>query len=143
MSEIVNNKSAIQETYNLVRKSVINAQQNIYVAVNHAMVQAYWEIGEQIYKACGEHDRAEYGKNLLDYLSAQLSKEFGKGFSVQNLRRMRQFYLAFPIRSTLLSELSWSHYLHLIKIENESKREFYAEECVKSEQSLRLFKIIS
>lgn len=64
------------------------------------MVEAYWEVGEQIYKACGESDRAEYGKRLLEYLSAQLTAEFGKGFSVQNLRNMRQFYCMFPIRYT-------------------------------------------
>ncbi len=56
------------------------------------MVTAYWEIGEQIYKACGENDRAEYGIRLLEYLSAKLTAEFGKGFSVQELRNMRQFY---------------------------------------------------
>ena len=44
------------------------------------MVTAYWEIGEQIYKACGENDRAEYGIRLLEYLSAKLTAEFGKGF---------------------------------------------------------------
>ena len=137
MSEILNNESAVKQTYNAVRNSIINAQQRVYNAVNAAMVQAYWEIGEQIYKACGENDRAEYGKNLLQYLSEQLTKEFGKGFSVQNLRRMRQFYLAYPIRSTVLSELSWSHYLHILKIEDAEKRQFYTEECVKSGWSVR------
>lgn len=135
MNEITKNE--IKETYTVVRNSVISAQNQVYKAVNTAMVQAYWEIGEQIYKACGENDRAEYGKNLLQYLSEQLTLEFGKGFSMQNLRRMRQFYLAFPIRSTVLSELSWSHYLQLIKIENSERRDFYAEECIKSGWSVR------
>lgn len=116
MNEVIEN--GIRETYAAVRNSVISAQQQVYRAVNAAMVQAYWEIGEQIYKACGENDRTEYGKNLLQYLSQQLTAEFGKGFSVQNLRRMRQFYLAFPICSTVLSELGWSHYLQLMKIED-------------------------
>ncbi len=74
------------------------------------MVIAYWEIGKQIYKACGENDRAEYGKSLLKYLSDRLTAEFGKGFDESNLRRMRQFYLTYPIRDTLCHELSWSHY---------------------------------
>ena len=81
-----------QETYRSIRNSVIAAQGKIYSAVNSAMVNAYWEIGEQIYKACGENDRAEYGKNLLRYLSERLTAEFGKGFDESNLRRMRQFY---------------------------------------------------
>ena len=96
------------------------------------MVIAYWEIGEQIYKACGENDRAEYGKKLLEYLSEQLTAEFGKGFSVQNLRNMRQFYCTFPNRYTLCSELSWSHYRVLMRIADETTRNFYTEECAKS-----------
>lgn len=62
--------------------------------------------GNIIHKACGENDRAEYGKKLLQHLSEQLTKEFGKGFTVTNLKYMRQFYRAFPIRQTLSSELS-------------------------------------
>ena len=65
--ELFDNKQ--QETYRTIRNSVIAAQGKVYSAVNSAMVNAYWEIGEQIYKACGENDRAEYGKNLLKFLS--------------------------------------------------------------------------
>lgn len=97
------------QTYAAVRNRIISAQSKIYTAVNSAMVQAYWEIGEQIYLACGENDRAEYGKSLLKYLSERLTNEFGKGFTVRNLRNMRQFYLAYPKRHTLCAELSWSH----------------------------------
>ena len=74
-------------------------------AVNSAMVTAYWEIGEKIYKACGENDRAEYGKKLLQFLSEHLTAEFGQGYTVRNLRAMRQFYCCFPIRHTLCAEL--------------------------------------
>ena len=97
----------------------------------------YWEIGEQIYKACGENDRAAYGKNLLDYLSAQLTVEFGKGFDKSNLRKMRQFYCTFPIRDTLCLELSWSHYRLLMRVPDEQARTFYMEECAKSAWSVR------
>ncbi|MGF7143589.1 hypothetical protein HNQ56_002016 [Anaerotaenia torta] len=55
------------------------------------MVQAYWEIGEQIYLACGENDSAEYGKGLIKHLADELTKEFGKGFIEQNLRNICQF----------------------------------------------------
>ena len=92
---------------------------------------------EQIYKACGENDRAEYGKKLLDYLSEQLTVEFGKGFTVRNLRAMRQFYCLFPIRHTLCAELSWSHYRLLMRVQDEQARTFYAEECAKSAWSVR------
>ncbi len=71
-----------EEVYTSIRLYVMNAQRKVYSAVNSAMVLAYWEIGEQIYKACGDNDRAEYGKNMLDYLSKRLTAEFGKGYTV-------------------------------------------------------------
>lgn len=118
MSDIINkDNNSIQETYATVRCSVIHAQQHIYTAVNTAMVQAYWEIGEQIYKACGANDRAEYGKGLIKYISDNLTREFGKGFDERNLRKMRQFYCAYPIRDSLSPKLSWTHYRRLIRIE--------------------------
>lgn len=132
--QIINNP---EETYNTIRRSIVQAQHTMAAAVNTAMVNAYWEIGEQIYKACGENERAEYGKSLLQFLSQQLTAEFGKGFSVQGLRNMRQFYCTFPIRSTLWSELSWSHYKVLMRISDEKERAFYAEECAKSAWSVR------
>ena len=126
-----------EESYKIIRNSVLTAQSKVYTAVNSAMVQAYWEIGQEIHKACGENDRAEYGKKLLEYLSEQLTSEFGKGFTVTNLKYMRQFYRAFPNRHTLCDELSWSHYRLLMRVENEKTRSFYVEECVKSGWSVR------
>lgn len=100
----------------------MSAQHRLSTAVNSAMVTTYWEIGEQIFKACGENDRAEYGKKLLEYLSEQLTAEFGKGFDKSNLRKMRQFYCTFLIRDTLCPELSWSHYRALMRINDEKTR---------------------
>ncbi len=54
-----------KQTYTSIRKSIVQAQNKLSTAVNFAMITVYWEIGEQIYKACGENDRAEYGKKLL------------------------------------------------------------------------------
>ncbi len=133
----VNGSTDSEQTYKVIRNSVISAQGKIYTAVNSAMVQAYWEIGEQIYLACGENDRAEYGKGLLKYLSEKLTAEFGKGFTVANLRNMRQFYLTYPKRYTLCSELSWSHYRILMRIDDEKRRNWYTEECAKSRWSVR------
>lgn len=125
------------ETYSRIRNSVITAQGRIYTAVNSAMVQAYWEIGEQIYIACGENERAEYGKGLLRYLSEKLTAEFGTGFTERNLRNMRQFYQAYPIRHTVCTELSWSHYRILMRISDDNRRAWYTEECAKSGWSVR------
>lgn len=76
-----------EESYKVIRNSVLIAQSKVYSVVNSAMVQAYWEIGQEIHKACGENDRAEYGKRLLEYLSEHLTKEFGRGFTIANLKK--------------------------------------------------------
>lgn len=126
-----------ENTYLSIRNHVIDAQRKVYSAVNSAMVEAYWEIGKEIYEACGENERAEYGKQVLKYISTRLTEEFGKGFTVSNLRNMRQFYLAFQKRYTLCSELSWSHYRLLMRVQDEEARQFYATEAVSSGWSVR------
>ena len=76
--------------------------------------------------------KAKYGDYLIEEISKKLTEYFGKGFSIQNLRRMRQFYIFYPIRSSIMSELSWTHYLELIKIKEQEKRDFYMKECIES-----------
>lgn len=80
----------------------------------------------------GGKDTAEYGQNLLQELSKRMTKDFGKGFTVANLKNMRQFYLIFPNSYALRSELSWTHYRSLMRAENEKARAFYLEEAIKS-----------
>ena len=126
-----------ENTYHVIRTSLVQAQQKLTSAVNSAMVTAYWEIGREIYRACGENDRAEYGRKLLTFLSEKLTAEFGQGYTVRNLRAMRQFYCCFPIRHTVCAELSWSHYRLLMRISDETIRAFYMEECIKSAWSAR------
>lgn len=134
---IITMQQTTERTYSAIRASVISAQNKVYSAVNSAMVLAYHEIGEQIYKACGENDRAEYGASLLQFLSEKLTAEFGKGYTIANLRNMRQFYMTFPNRYTLCSELSWSHYRLLMRIADSDARSFYTEECARSAWSVR------
>jgi len=119
-----------KEIYETIRAALTEARTNVVVAVNSAMVGVYWEIGRQISEAVGE--RVEYGRNLLAYLSEQLTEEFGKGFTVANLRNMRQFYKVFPIRYALRSELTWTHYRLLMRIEESNRREFYLNESANS-----------
>jgi len=114
--------------YESIRTTLVEARNRVYTAINTAMVSVYWEIGQKISEAVG--DRAEYGKQLLQFLSLRLTKEFGKGFTVANLRNMRQFYQMFSIRYTLCSELSWSHYRILMRIDNTLRREYYTKECI-------------
>ena len=124
-------------TYNTIRSYILDAQKQVYSAVNQAMVTAYWNIGKEIYELCGENERAAYGKQVVLEISTRLSREFGSGYSVPNLRRMRQFYLAFQKQSTLSSELSWSHYQQLMRVSDEKARRFYAAEAAKAGWSVR------
>lgn len=91
-------------------------------AVNSAMVQTYWEIGRLIVEdEQNGRARAEYGKEVLQGLSRSLRDEFGKGFDVRNLRNMRSFYLAVPNRNAVRTELSWTHYRTLLRLENQHR----------------------
>lgn len=85
----------------------------------------------------GGNEKAEYGTGLLKELSKQMTQDFGKGFTVTNLKYMRQFYLTFPNGHALRDELSWTHYRLLMRVENENAREFYMQEAVKSQWSTR------
>jgi hypothetical protein len=123
--------------YTQIKEILLSARRKAYSAVNFAMVDAYWHIGKQIVDAQAGNERAEYGSNLLKYLSEQLTRDFGKGFDESNLRYIRQFYLAFKNCDTLRHELSWSHYRKIMKVENTVARDFYVEECIKSNWSTR------
>ena len=125
------------QIYKTIRNLVITAKQQIYSSVNASMLEAYWNTGKEIYKTCGENDRATYGKQIIKYISEKLTAEFGKGFSGRNLRNMRQLYLAFPDFTSIHPQLSWSHYLLLMNIPNKEVRTFYLEEAVKSGWSVR------
>lgn len=125
------------ETYEHIRNTILTTRSRVYAAINSQMVLAYWEIGKEIVTAQQGAERAEYGAGLVKYLSEKLTAEFGKGYTTTNLKYMRQFYLAFPIGHTLCDQLSWSHYRLLLKVENDTARQFYMEECAKCNWSVR------
>ena len=126
-----------QAFYEGIRGILESARNKVYQTANFAMVEAYWQIGRSIIEEQGGEDRAEYGAGLLQELSRQMTKDFGKGFTGTNLKYMRQFYLAFPKGHALRDELSWTHYRLLMRVENETARQFYLEEAVKSQWSTR------
>nr|WP_288848069.1 DUF1016 N-terminal domain-containing protein [uncultured Sneathia sp.] len=88
----------------------------------------------------GHSERAEYGKELINDLSRQLTKEYGKGFSKSNLFNMRNLYLSYPIFQTLSGKLTWSHYCELLSISDEKKRSFYEKESINANWSVRELK---
>ena len=125
------------EFYGRIREILASARAKAYSAVNFAMVEAYWEIGKSIVEKQGGNATAEYGSRLLEELSKQMTADFGKGFTTTNLKYMRQFYLAFPNRHALRDQLSWTHYRLIMRVENEQARQFYVDECAKSNWSTR------
>jgi len=119
-------------------KGLINTSRNrVYSAVNTEMLNLYWNIGKIIMEIQQGNERAAYGDAVLEKLSEKLTNEFGKGFSSRNLRTMRKFYLTYPIWKTVSAKLSWSHYLELIRIEEEHKRNFYLMETTNCNWSVR------
>lgn len=126
-----------QEFYEKIKEILLNARVKVYQMANFAMVEAYWNIGKSIIEKQGGEDKAEYGVGLLKELSKQMTRDFGKGFTVANLKNMRQFYLTFSNGYALRSELSWTHYRLLMRVENENARQFYLDESIKSNWSTR------
>ena len=121
-----------------IRTLLVDGRKQVATAVNTAMVQTYWHIGRLIVEDEQQGEsRAEYGKQILKSLSVSLTEEFGKGFDARNLRHMRQFYLVFPIWNAVRTELSWTHYRTLTRIENESARHWYMNEAIEQGWSAR------
>jgi len=153
--------------YREVRAILDAARSSAYRAVNTAMVQAYWHVGRVIVEhEQGGHRRAAYGEAVLEELSRRLTGDFGRGFDVTNLRKMRQFYRMFDIRDaarlesskngpgkkrdaarlvsireiirhTACGELSWSHYRLLLQVENHAARGWYMNEAMNQHWSTR------
>lgn len=111
--------------YNNIRNTILKARTNIYKNINYEMVTSSWDIGKQIIEEeLKGKNRADYGKQLIKLLSQRLTKEFGKWYSETNLRNMKIFYTMFQNYQTLSDELSWSHYIELSKIKDETMRKF-------------------
>ena len=126
-----------QQFYEQIKRILSEARNKVYQTANFAMVEAYWNIGKSIVEQQGGEGKAEYGARLIVELSKQMTADFGKGFTAANLKNMRQFYLTFPKSYALRSELSWTHYRLLMRVENENAREFYKEEAIKFNWSTR------
>lgn len=119
------------DIYNTIREIISLSRQRVYRIANAALLETYWQIGQIIVEdEQNGNAKAEYGKGTLKTLANQLTLEFGKGFDDSNLRNMRSFYKAFPIRDALRHELSWTHYRLLSRLDSEQKRSYYLEESI-------------
>jgi predicted nuclease of restriction endonuclease-like (RecB) superfamily len=123
-----------------IRALIEQARQVVARTVNSAMVALYWQIGKRIREDVLHEQRAEYGEQIVATLSAQLTVEYGRGYTEKGLRRMIQFAERFPdeqIVATLSRQLGWSHFVEIIPLEDSLKRDFYAEMCRLERWSVR------
>lgn len=134
--------SELQIFYSEIQDILNDARNKAYSAVNFAMVEAYWLIGKRIFEEeQNGKERAEYGEYLIKNLAIELKNVLGKGFSVANLKNFRQFYIVFPDFQksyTVRSQLSWSHYRLIMRVENERARNYYLTESSEQQWSTRI-----
>ena len=112
-----------------ISDTYVSGQVKATQAVNTQLLETYWQIGQHIVEfEQGGNARAEYGKALISTLAKDLSLLHGKGFSASNVKRFRQFYLAYPIGATLSHQLCWSHIVEFLKIDDPLERSFYEKQ---------------
>jgi len=132
--KLIINPSVISD----IKEIILSARDRAIRLVDHERTMMYWHIGKRIFEEEQEgKDRADYGMYLTSLIAEQLEPEYGSGFSKRQVELFRQFYRVFPIANALRSQLGWTHYKHLIRIDNEDKMEFYIAEALKNNWTTR------
>lgn len=137
MNNLIISDNEINELFSSIKNLVEQSKNKVYKTVNTEMINLYWNIGKMIFEKQNGQSRANYGDYLLKQLSIRLTNIYGRGFSVTNLKNMRMFFSLFSIGQTLSDQLTWSHYLELIKIKDKHKRDFYMNECINANWDVR------
>ena len=132
----MNEEQYYSEIEHLIKRNEIQKQAR-RLEETHTLVTTYWTIGKILVEAQGGASRAKYGNELIKKWSKRLTELYGKGYDATNLRRFRQFYIAFQKRGPLARTLTWSHYLCLLPIKDENKRNYYINLCIKNNLSKR------
>ena len=131
---------AVDALYRNIRQLVEQARARVVVQVNQTLVLTYWHVGQLVRVQVLQGDRAAYGAGVLKQLAERLTRDYGSGFSHSGLTRMAKLYDWLPdeqMVATLSQQLSWSHFVELIKIDDPTQRSFYAELCARSRWSVR------
>ncbi len=137
INEIVDNNKIFDDYYEKINKMIINSKTNIIRNINHEMVELYYNIGQAINELIDEYNLEKSQNEIIKSFSNKLTKQFGQGFSVPSLKKMKKFYQVFNGGSTLWNQLSWSHNRLIMNIDDDKRRNFYLEECIKSNWSVR------
>lgn len=128
------NQSVISD----IKAIILNARETAIRMVDHERTMMYWHIGRRIFEEEQDgKDRADYGNYLIRFIAEQLEPEYGSGFSKRQVELFRQFYRTFPIANTVYSQLSWSQYKLLLRLDTQDKRDFYIAETVKNNWTVR------
>ncbi|MDI9365625.1 MAG: PDDEXK nuclease domain-containing protein [Flavobacterium sp.] len=136
--EIANKHTDYQSLLKQIGNRYEQGRANIAAYVNTEIVNTYWQIGQYIVEfEQGGSTKAAYGKGLLENLSKDLSLAYGKGFSLSNIKRMRQFYTVFPKGATVPHQLGWSIIVELLKIDDPLERSFYEKQTIIENWSVR------
>ncbi len=127
-----------KEIKNLIEEKEVNDKVR-YLESNKETIKTYYEIGRFLIKAQGGEEKAKYGNGLIKKWSEKLTKEYGNGYKIANLKNMRKFYIMFRKSYTACSQsnLSWSHYKYLLKFDNENERNYYINRCIQNNLSVR------
>ena len=123
-----------------IRQLIKSSRAKLAVTVNSALTMLYWHIGQRIRTEVLGSERATYGEQMVPALARQLEADYGRGFSVKNLRHLLRFAEVFPeleIVSTLSRQLAWSHFLELIYLKDALQRDFYSQMCSQERWSVR------
>ena len=137
MSDIVKQDEVFGNYYNRINSLILKTKQNVVKNINYEMVELYYAIGSTINELIEEYHLEASQNKILKSFSEKLTREFGEGYSVPNLKLMKKFYLTYKDGYTLCNQLSWSHNRLIMNIDNEVKRNFYLEETIKSNWSVR------
>jgi predicted nuclease of restriction endonuclease-like (RecB) superfamily len=136
--EVNNSNTHYQSLLQRIASRYEQGRSNIASYVNTEIVNTYWQIGQYIVEfEQGGNAKATYGKGLLENLSKDLSLAYGKGFSLSNIKRMRQFYTVFPNSATVSHQLNWSMIVELLKIDDPLERSFYETQSIIENWSVR------
>ena len=140
MSEELMNVADVESVFSDISTMIYTAKNEVMMRVNTSVISLYWNIGKKLSDEVLQGKKAEYGKNIIGDLSERLTAEYGKCFEKSSVFKMVKFYQEFPEYekvATLSQQLTWSHFVELLPIEDELKRDFYATMCKNENWSVR------
>ena len=140
MSEELMNVADVESVFSDISTMIYTAKNEVMMRVNTSVISLYWNIGKKLSDEVLQGKKAEYGKNIIGDLSERLTAEYGKGFEKSSVFKMVKFYQEFPEYekvATLSQQLTWSHFVEILPIQDELKRDFYAAMCMQENWSVR------